>query len=168
MEILTALINAGAETDGTDGYGFQPQDYTSEPGIRECLRWSLPALDTAIRCGSSSVVQMSIAKGLNPNRCRLDRGTGLHTFFSRYYAEGSHDEPADKIILGVLLDHIDIFAENEHGESVLDSLTQLGAREDEQVTSKLAGLVWENLPDHKQSELLVFHAMMKAYKDGYE
>ena len=153
VEILTALINAGAETDCTDGYGLQPQDYTSEPAIKECLRWSFRGLDDAIRSGSSSIVETFVARGFDPNRCRSDGGNGLHTFFSRYYTFGSRDNLADKRILQVLLDHIDIFAEDEHGKSGLDTLIQFGARESLNVTIELAWLVWESLAEHKKMEL---------------
>ncbi len=38
MEILRSLIHAGADTTCKDVYGLEPQDYTSEPSIKQYLR----------------------------------------------------------------------------------------------------------------------------------
>lgn len=38
MEILTTLISAGADTNCTDVHGLKPQDFASEPCIKEYLR----------------------------------------------------------------------------------------------------------------------------------
>ena len=39
LEILRSLVHAGAETNCEDIYGKKPQDYASEPDIKQYLRW---------------------------------------------------------------------------------------------------------------------------------
>lgn len=92
---------------------------------------------------------------LDPNPCRSGGGARLHIFFLRRYAAGSRNELADKSILRVLPDHIDVLA------------IQLGAHKDEFETSGIARPLLENLPNYKPSDLrLITKAEQKMKKEN--
>ena len=104
------------------------------------------ALDTAIRCGSSSSVQTLLEYGVSPSNCCYDGGSGLHTFVSRYCTTTKGEDPADLMIVRLLLEHIELLVFNDSGETVLDSLLRLGSK------SEIARLFLDSLPQHKVPE----------------
>lgn len=208
MEVLAALIDAGADVNCADRDGRQPLHYISESQDRpdvikylikrgaspsglhplsvptplylarennftgnvEILRTLkddyLLALDTAIRDGSPSSVGTLIRKGGDPNRCRSDGGTGLHTFVLGLYTNVPRDKSTNRRILRLLLDHVDLLAETDYGNgfTVLDSLFHLGGKTDEVATLKLARLFRDNLPEHKSREDHILRCMMREKK----
>lgn len=109
-------------------------------------------LDAAIRLGSSSFVEMFIENGVDPNCCRDDGGTGLHTFLTRSNAPTSHNI-ADRKILRLLLDRIDLSARDHSGKTVLESVFQsVGARLHVPAKVDLAKFLLESLPKQRPTE----------------
>lgn len=115
------------------------------------------ALDTAIIHGSLSSVEYLIKSGSDPNHCRVDGCTGLHTFAWMFYARRFYATrrltalPRDKLndqgILRLLLDHIDFLAKDQRGHSVLVDLFYRRGIMDEDVMLELARLFLDNLPE---------------------
>ena len=102
-----------------------------------------PALDMAIRCGSPLSVQTLLEYGVSPSYRCFDSDSGLHTFVSRYCTSTKGEEPANLMILQLLLEHVDLLVFNDNGEMVLDSLLRLGSK------NQIARLFLENVPKHK-------------------
>ena len=122
--------------------GNAPWPYKSLP------ERSLQTLDIAIRLGLPSLVEELIEEGFDPNHCRDDGGTGLHTFVRRYCTMPKRDESADKEILRLLLEDVDLFAEDKYGKTVLDFMLSFGLDR----IYRLARLIAENLPERKYAE----------------
>ena len=104
------------------------------------------ALDTAVRCGSSSSVQTLLEYGVRPSNYCYDGGSGLHTLVSRYCANTEGEDPANLEIVRLLLEHIELLVFNDSGETVLDSLLRFGSR------NEIARLFLKSLPKHKAQE----------------
>ena len=133
LEILSALVEAGADLDREDEDGLTPRKYFSTPDNNICMRmaaalrrcvhpvlagqidstwdgnapWpykslpkrSLQTRDIAIRLGLPSLVEELIEDGFDPNQCRDDGGTGLHTIVWSYCDTSSkRDESSDRKI----------------------------------------------------------------------
>ena len=112
------------------------------------------ALDTAIEHNSPLCVKVLLRHGINPNCCRLDGGTGLHTFALGFYdsVTASRDKAKDEVVLRLLLDQVDLLAKDKCGHTVLDSLISLGAKRNALTRTVLASLFLKNLPVHKALE----------------
>ena len=104
------------------------------------------ALDTAIRCGSSLSVQTLLEYGVSPSKCCHDGRSGLHTFVSRYCGTSKGEDPANLMILRLLLEHIELLVFDDSGETVLDSLFRLGSK------TEIARLFLKHLPKDKVVE----------------
>ena len=87
--------------------GNAPWPYKSLP------ERSLQTLHMAIRLGLPSLVEELIKEGFDPNHCRDDGGTGLHTFVRRYCTMPKRDESANKEILRLLLEVVDLWAKDK-------------------------------------------------------
>lgn len=97
-------------------------------------------------------MEVFIENGVDPNCCRDDGGTGLHTFLTGYCATTTHDEAADKRILRLLLERIDLIALDPSGKTILDSVFQSEGGLHEPAKVNLANLCLEILPAYKLLE----------------
>ena len=115
---------------------------------------SLQTLDIAIRLGLPSLVEKHIEDGFDPNHCRDDGGTGLHTLVWRYCATSNRDEAADNRILRLLLEVVELFDKDKNGKTIFDivcsSIPKLDSRA--HTMNRLARLIAENLPKRKYAE----------------
>ena len=118
------------------------------------------ALDTAIRCGSPSSVQTLLEYGVNPNYCRDDGGTGLHTLVLKYRDDPQCVGVPDRQILRLLLEHVNLRSIHSTRTTVLFTLFHVGKERDALVGNQLARLFVENLPEHKVLERAALRSLI--------
>ena len=214
MELLMALIDAGADLNCADLDGRQPIHYISESqdrpdiilylaergadidgslrsdgstprdlaykknhfGNYEVLgvlasrtnRFFEPViesiLDSAIRHNSTPLVEALLKRGVSPNCCRLDGGSGLHTFVLRFQANAPHNTE----ILRFLLHSTDLLTKDVNGRTIMDSLFQFLIGEDTTSRTDLAVLFLKNLPEHKVMERRVLRSMIRGKEVRYQ
>lgn len=178
-EVIEYLVERGANVNGPDdSEGPTPVYLACENDFAGNLKSLLfhgaradkssrfqsdSALDTAIRHSSPLCVEILLRHGVNPNCCRLDGRTGLHTFALEWYHSipGSRKDANHKVILRLLLDQIDLLAKDESGHTVLDSLFSLWDESMALTWLELARLFLENLPAHKTAEKVLLEVEIR-------
>ena len=98
------------------------------------------ALDTALRCGSSSAVQTLLKHAVISEYSHYGRLSGLHTFILRCCTATEGEKAADRKFLRRLLEEIELLLFDDSGETVLNNLLPFGCKDD------FTRLLMENLP----------------------
>ena len=93
-------------------------------------------------------MEKHIDDGFDPNHCRDDGGTGLYTLVWSCRGNSNRDEAADKRILRVLLEVVELLRFDESGETVLDSLLRIEFENQ----FWLVRVFLENFPEYKVLE----------------
>lgn len=124
-----------------------------------------PALDTAIRHGSLLSVDALLSWGVSPLCCRSDGNSGLHTFFLRFDTMVHRHLSAEETLLRLLLDHIDLLAKDQNGNTVLDSLSHFNFKDirnfQDASETEMARFLLEYLPNNRVLEGNVLRSMIE-------
>ena len=203
FEILSALVEAGANLDQEDLDGLTPRKYLSTSDNNDCKQmtlqlrhsvhptlarqidsplndnayWpykpppkrSLKTLNITIRLGLPLLMEEHIEDGFDPNHCRDDGGTGLHTLVWSYCFARKRDESSDKRILRLLLGVVNLFAKDNRGYTVFNILSALDKESSSILESHghtmngLARLIAETLPQSKYVEKSIVISMIDNY-----
>lgn len=158
---LKALLSLGALAD--DPLRLQSEQLEFGLEFRRERRESA-LLHTAIKHGSPLSVETLLEYGLDPNCCRAEGGTSLHTFVLEFYASAPRlrNELSDLKILQLLLHQVSLFAEDQNGHTVLDVMFNLQGKTDVIATLELARLFLDTLPVDRVFEKNALRSMMRS------
>ena len=164
------LLDEPLEADGStqSALTYRSKENSSDEAWSDQAQPDFPLqdLDTAIELGLASSVESLIRNGIDPNKCRSDRGTGLDTFVLDYYSSVStvsRDYSSDKRILRLLLERVNLRAVDRNGGTILDRILERGRERGEPRTRILARLFLECLPEHKSFERDKLRSMLFEY-----
>ncbi|KAG2532942.1 hypothetical protein JM18_000903 [Phytophthora kernoviae] len=127
-QIIESLIEGGADIDATEKHGLTPLMFMCSRGSLEgcatllalgadvhCVSWSngFSALEFAVKCGRTELVELCLSKEANPNAPTLDGDTSLHLAAALPHAD---------IILRLLQSGANPNVQNRYGQTPVSVL----------------------------------------------
>ena len=142
-----------ARSDGSTAPRLPVEDYlTSDEKARRPDKnlpdQRLQLLNTAVKYGSPSRVEMFIKDGIDPTAVVI-MGALVFTRFCQGTVPPPNTMKQHKRILKLLLDKINLLALNRYRNTIFDSVFQSAIRPRRLTKTKIARLVLHNLPSHK-------------------